>query len=46
MEICKMKDKGKEDKGHSQQIKLNNFTVSLGNKRKKVLNPISTATET
>ena len=37
-------DEGKEDHGHSQQIKLNNFTVSLGTRERKSY-PISTATE-
>ena len=40
-----IRDKGKEDRGHSQQIKLNNFTVSFTEKRKEILNRISTATE-
>ena len=34
-----------EDNGYSQQIKLNNFTVSLWDKRKGIFHPISTATE-
>ena len=41
----KIRDEGKEDHDHSQQIKLNNFAVSLWNKRKEMLYPISTATE-
>ena len=41
----KSKDEGKEDHGHSQQIKLGNFTVNLWYKRKKVLYPISIAME-
>ena len=41
----KIGDEGKEDHDHSQQIKLNNFVVSLWNKRKEILYPISTATE-
>ena len=41
----KIKDEGKEDQGNSQKIKLNNFTVTLWDKRKEILNPISTATE-
>ena len=41
----KIRDEGKEDHDHSQQIKLNNFAVSLWNKRKEILYPISTATE-
>ena len=41
----KIQDEGKEDHGHSQQIKLNNFAVSLWDKRKEILYPISTATE-
>ena len=40
----KIWDEGKEDHDHSQQIKLNNFTVSLWDKRKEILYPISTAT--
>ena len=40
-----VKDKGKEDHSHSQQIKLNNFTVSLWDIRKEVLYPISIAFE-
>ena len=39
------REKGKEDHGHSQQIKLNNFTFSLWDKRKEVLYPISIAME-
>ena len=35
----KIRDEGKEDHGHSQQIKLNDFNVSLWDKRKKILNP-------
>ena len=31
---------GKEEHGNSQLINMNNFTVSLWNKRKEVLNPI------
>ena len=41
----KSRDEGKEDHGLSQQIKLNNFTVSLWDKRKEVLYPISIAME-
>ena len=41
----KIPDEGKKDHGHSQQIKLNNFAVSLWDKRKEILYPISTATE-
>ena len=37
--------KKKEDHGHSQQIKLYNFTVSLWDKRKEVLYLISFAME-
>ena len=40
----KIRDKGKEDHGHSQQIKLNNFNVSLWDKREEILYPISTTT--
>ena len=36
---------GKEDHGHSQQIKLNNFNISLWDKRKEILYPISIATK-
>ena len=39
------RDVRKEDDSHSQQIKLNNFDVSLCAKRKEVLNPVSTVTE-
>ena len=35
----------KTAKYHSQQIKLNKFTVSLLDKRREILYPISTATE-
>ena len=35
------RDRGKEDHGHSQQIKLNNFNISLCDKRKEFLYPIS-----
>ena len=38
-----LQDEGKEDHGHSQQIKLNNFNISLWDKRKEILYPISTA---
>ena len=38
-------DEGKEDHGHSQQIKLNNFDISLWDKRKEILYPISIATK-
>ena len=38
-------DEGKEDHGHSQQIKLNNFNISLWDKRKEILYPISIATK-
>ena len=41
----KTSDEGKEDYGHSQQIKLNNFTVSLWDKRKEILYPILDAIE-
>ena len=41
----KRRDKGKEDHRHSQQIKLSNFNVSLCDKRKEILYPISTANE-
>ena len=37
----KSTDEGKEDHGRSQQIKLNNFAVSLWDKRREVLYPIS-----
>ena len=40
----KIRDEGKEDHCHSQQIKLNNFGVSLWDKGKEILYPISTAT--
>ena len=33
----KSRDKGKEDRSHSQQIKLNNFNVSFLDERKEVL---------
>ena len=39
----KSRDEGKEDHSHSQQIKLNNFTVSLWDMRREVLYPISIA---
>ena len=29
------RDKGKEDRSHSQQIKLNNFTVSFGTRERR-----------
>ena len=41
----KSRNKGKEDHSHSQQIKLNNFTISLLDMRKEVLYPISIAIE-
>ena len=41
----KSKYEGKEDPGHSQQIKVNSFTVSLLDKRREVLYPISIAME-
>ena len=41
----KIRDEGKEDHCHSQQIKLNNFAVSLWDKRKEILYQISIATE-
>ena len=37
------RNEGKEGHCHSQQIKQNNFTVSLWDKRKEVLYPISSA---
>ena len=40
----KIWNEGKEDQGHSQQIKLNNFNISLWDKRKEILYPISTTT--
>ena len=36
---------GKEDHGHSQQIKLNNSNIILWDKRKEILYPISIATK-
>ena len=33
----KIRDEGKEDHSHSQQIKLNNFNVSLWDKRKEIV---------
>ena len=39
----KSRNKGKEEHRHSQQIKLNNFTVSFLDMRKEVLHPISIA---
>ena len=41
----KTRDEGKEDHGHSQQIKLNNFNISLWDKRKEILYPISIVTK-
>ena len=42
----KVWDEGKKDHGHSQQIKLNKFIISLWDKRKEILYPISSiATE-
>ncbi len=38
------KQKVKEEKDHSQEIKLNNFTFSLWVKRRENFNPISIAT--
>ena len=40
--LKKRDSKGKEDHRHCQQIKLNNFTVSLWDKKTEVLYPIST----
>ena len=42
----KSRDREKEDHSHSQQIKLNNITVSLWDKRKVVLYPYLIAMET
>ena len=44
-QIRQIKDEGRDDHGHSQQIKLNNFTVSLWDKRNEIPHLISTATE-
>ena len=37
------RNKGKEDHGNSQQIKLNNFNIRIWDKRKEFLYPISIA---
>ena len=44
-QILKTWDEGKEDHGHSQQIKLNTFNISLWDKRKEILYPISITTK-
>ena len=41
----KSKDEGKEDHNHSQQMKLNTFTVSFWDMRKDVIYPISIEVE-
>ena len=41
----KMRDKEKEDQGHSQQIKTNNYTFNFSDKKKGALNSILTAAE-